>query len=367
MALIKLEDLRKVDGSEYVIQPAPEPACEPGEFVIAATGFEHGHIYGQVGALKKAGAVLKWVYDKDPEKLNKAASTYPEAKVARSLDEILDDPEVKMVTAADVPNIRGELGIKIMNAGKDYFTDKTPFTSLEQLEAARKVTKETGRKYMVYFSERLCSECAMLAGDLIEQGAIGRVLQVIGLGPHRLGVPTARPDWFYKREQYGGILCDIGSHQCEQFLHYTGAKDAKINFARVNNFAHPDYPELEDFGEASLVADNGASFYFRVDWFNPDGLHTWGDGRTMIIGTEGFMELRKFIDLGTDNGGNQLYFCDKKNEVRIDAQNTIGCRFFNQLIRDCLDRTETAMTQEHTFKAAELCIKAQIAADSVRA
>lgn len=108
-----------------------------------------------------------------------------------------------------------------MRAGKDYFTDKAPLISLEQLDAARAAVRETGRKYMVCFSERLQSESAVYAGELIRQGAIGRVIQVLGMGPHRLNAPS-RPAWFFERARYGGILCDIGSHQIEQFLFYTG-------------------------------------------------------------------------------------------------------------------------------------------------
>jgi predicted dehydrogenase len=254
-----------------------------------------------------------------------------------------------------------------MRAGKDYFTDKTPFTSAAQLEEARRCVRETGRKYAVYFSERLHVECAMFAGDLIEQGAIGRVVHVVGMGPHRLGSPDGRPGWFYRKAQYGGILCDIGSHQCEQFLHYTGAKDARVTHARVANHAHPEHPELEDFGDATLVGDNGASFYFRVDWYTPDGLRTWGDGRTFIVGTKGYIELRKYVDIATDRMGENLYLVDGKGERRIEVGGKVGYPFFGRLVLDCLHRTETAMTQEHAFKAAELCLAAQAHADARRA
>lgn len=366
MGTTLLSDLRRADGATYEFAPAPAPVCAPGEFVIAACGFEHGHIYGQISSLCKAGATLKWIYDRNPVQREQIARKYPQARVARSLEEILSDPEVKLVTAADVPALRAELGIACMRAGKDYFTDKTPFTSLQQIADIRTTIAETGRKYMCYYSERISVECAMLAGDLIAQGAIGRVLHIIGLGPHRIGDPSKRPDWFYRKALYGGILCDIGSHQCEQFLHYSGAKDASITQARVANFNHPEYPEFEDFGEASLVGDNGTSFYFRVDWFTPDGLSTWGDGRTLILGTEGTIELRKYVDLATGQGGEQLYLFDKKQEIHVNAKGTVGTRFFGQFIRDCLERTEQAMTQEHALKAGELCVKLQMFADANR-
>jgi predicted dehydrogenase len=283
---------------------------------------------------------------------------FPQAKVARSEKEILDSKEIKLVAAAAVPCDRGPLGLRVMDAGKDYFTDKTPFTSLDQLDVARKKVKQTGRKYMVYYSERLHVECAVFAGQLVRGGAIGRVIQVIGLGPHRLSA-LSRPKWFFEKAKYGGILCDIGSHQIEQFLFFGGAKDATVTNAAVANYDNKQYPELEDFGEANLVADNGVSNYFRVDWFTPKGLRTWGDGRTIILGTKGYIELRKYIDVARDAAGDQLYVVTQEGEKHLSLHGQVGYPFFGELILDCLNRTEKAMTQEHAFKAAELCLKAQ--------
>jgi predicted dehydrogenase len=214
---------------------------------------------------------------------------------------------------------------------------------------------------MVYFSERLHVESAMYATDLVAGGAIGRVIQVIGLGPHRLG-KAGRPAWFFERAKYGGILTDIGSHQFEQFLTYTGATDATVTQAAVGNFANPDKPEFEDFGEASLLGDNGSSNYIRVDWFTPDGLCTWGDGRTVILGTKGYIELRKYVDVARDKAGDNVYLVDGAGERYLNVTGQVGFRFFGELILDCLNRTEKAMTQAHVFKAAELCLRAQLAA-----
>jgi predicted dehydrogenase len=181
------------------------------------------------------------------------------------------------------------------------------------------------------------------------------------LGPHRANLPS-RPKWFFQRERYGGILCDIGSHQIEQFLYYTGAKDAEVLHSKVANYHHPDTPELEDFGDATLLADNGATGYFRVDWFTPDGLGTWGDGRTFILGTDGYIELRKYIDVGRDPAGDHVYLVNHAGEQHISVAGKVGYPYFGQLILDCLNRTENAMTQAHAFKAAELCISAQMQA-----
>ncbi|HKB89340.1 MAG TPA: Gfo/Idh/MocA family oxidoreductase, partial [Opitutaceae bacterium] len=242
--------------------------------------------------------------------------------------------------------------------------DKTPFTEMAQLEKAKAVVKKTGRKYYVYFSERLHVECAMYAGDLVQQGAIGRVIQIIGMGPHRLSKPS-RPAWFFEKEKYGGILCDIGSHQFEQFLHFSGATDATVAHAAVANYANPDTPELEDFGEATLIGNNGTSNYIRVDWFTPSGLRTWGDGRLFILGTKGYIELRKYIDLGHEATTDHLYLVDDRGEHHFDLAGKVGFRFFGEFILDCIHRTDKSMTQDHVFKAAELCLKAQAAAKRI--
>lgn len=351
------------NGMTYAPMGRPSPVVKPGEFAIAAIGLDHGHIYGQCNGLTEAGAHVKWVFDEQPARAAKFAEKYPGCRVARSESEVLEDGEVRLVAAAAIPNQRGALGCRVMRAGKDYFTDKTPFTTLAQLAEAKRVVVETGRKYMVYFSERLHVECATVATRLVDSGAIGRPLQVIGMGPHRLG--TGRPDWFFTKEQYGGILCDIGSHQIEQFLHYCRVDDATVVNANVANYANAGTPEFEDFGEANLVGSNGCSNYFRVDWFTPAGLRTWGDGRLTILGTEGYIELRKYVDIGSGAAapdGDVLILVNKQGESRINCAGTDGFPYFGRLIRDCLDRAETAMTQAHAFKAAELCLKAQLVA-----
>lgn len=353
--------MQKADGMNYAPEGRPKPVCGEGDFIFAAAALDHGHIYGMCNGLTEAGGVLKYVYDPDPAKVEKFCRTYPGVKAASSLEEILEDSSVHMVAGAAVTSERCALGLKVMDAGKDYFTDKAPLTTLEQLEKAKSKVKETGKKYAVYYSERLHVESAVFAGQLIRDGAIGRVIQVIGMGPHRLNAPS-RPKWFFEKEKYGGILCDIGSHQIEQFLYFAGVRDAAVVRSQVANYNHPQYPGLEDFGDAMLVGDNGATSYFRVDWFTPDGLSTWGDGRTFILGTGGYIELRKFVDIAREADGGHVYLVNHEGEKYINVHGQVGFPFFGELILDCLNRTENAMTQRHAFKAAELCVKAELQA-----
>ncbi len=356
----------KSDGMTYAPQGRPRPVVGKGAFPFAALRLDHGHIYGMCNGLTEAGAELELVYDPDPVKIKAFLERFPGTRVASSEAEVLEHRGIRLVAAAAVPNERGPLGCRVMEAGKDYFTDKTPFTEMAHLAKARDVARRTGRKYMVYYSERLHVEAAVAAGDMVNGGAVGRVVQVLGLGPHRLNAP-ARPDWFFRKARYGGILCDIGSHQIEQFLFFAGARDARVVHASVGNYGNPGYPELEDFGEAALVADNGARNYFRVDWFTPDGLSTWGDGRLFILGTEGYVELRKYVNVATRKEGDQLFLVDRRGEHHLELAGKVGFPFFGALILDCLERTERAMTQEHAFKAAQLCLEAQALAERAAA
>jgi len=333
-----------------------------GEFPFAAVGLSHGHIYGMCRGLISAGATLKYVYDEDMSLVADFLKRYPEVTVAKSLDEVLSDNDIKMVASADIPSKRCPLGIKVMEAGKDYFADKAPLVTLEQLDAARAAVKRTGRKYAVYYGERLGSECGMFAGTLVERGAIGRVINVIGMGPHKLSNGEKRGEWFYRRETQGGILIDIGSHQIEQFLHYTGNIRATVSASRIGNYNHKYYPEFDDFGDCNLIGANGATGYFRVDWFTPLGVKPFGDGRTLIVGTDGYIELRKYTNIGTEDIGDNMIIATNDGVETLNVNGKIGLAYFGQLILDCLEGTERAMTQEHAFYSAELSIIAQNAA-----
>lgn len=347
------------DGMNYAPRGIPRPVVGPGEFVFSAVRLDHGHIYGMCNGLTEAGGTLRYVYDSDPKKVEAFLKAFPQARAARSEEEALEDPGTHLIAGAAVTSERCALGLRAMAAGKDYFTDKAPFTTLDQLKAAKEAVGRTGKKYMVYYAERLHDEGSILAGYIAESGEIGKVISVTGFGPHRLGAP-GRPAWFFEREKYGGILCDIGSHQIEQYLYYAKEEDATVTASRIANFAHPEYPELEDFGDCALTGKNGTANYFRVDWFTPDGLRTWGDGRMFIQGTEGTIEVRKYVNIASEkDGGCHVYVVNGKGEKYLNAAGVTGYPFFGQLILDCLNRTENAMTQEHAFKAAELCLIAQ--------
>jgi len=335
---------------------AQTPAPRPARLRFAAVGLNHGHIYGQTQAVIGGGGELVWVYAKEPDLVAAFTKRFPQARLARGEQEILDDGSVKLVVSASIPDERAPLGLRVMRHGKDFMVDKPGITTLEQLAEVRRVQAETRRIYSILYSERLENRATVKAGELVRAGAIGRVLQTIGLGPHRLNLKS-RPAWFFERERYGGILCDIGSHQFDQFLFFTGSKRADVVASQAGNLHHPQYAGLEDFGDAMLSGDGGSG-YVRVDWFTPDGLSTWGDGRLTVLGTDGFIEIRKNVDIGGRAGGNHLFLVDQKETRYVDVTGQ-PLPYGEQLVDDVLNRTETAMSQEHCFLATEVALKAQ--------
>lgn len=323
---------------------------------FSVIGMNHGHINGQTEAAIRGGGELISFYAKEPDLAAAFGKRFPQAKLAKSEDEILNDKSIQLVVSASIPKDRAPLGVRVMQHGKDFMVDKPGITTLEQLQEARRVQQETKRIYSIMYSERLENRATVKAGELVKAGAIGKVIQTIGLGPHRMNLKS-RPDWFFKKNEYGGIICDIGSHQFDQFLFFTGSTDASVVASQVGNVHYPQYPEFEDFGDVMLRGNEGAG-YIRVDWFTPDGLNTWGDGRLTILGTEGFIEIRKNVDIGGRSGGSHLFVVDQKETKYIDCTDQ-QLPYGEQLMNDIVNRTETAMSQKHCFLATELALKAQ--------
>jgi predicted dehydrogenase len=309
-----------------------------------------------VDAVARGGGELVSVFAKEADLLANFTKKYPHVKVAKSETEILEDTSIHLILSSGIASERAPLGVRAMKYGKDFLSDKPGITTLEQLAEVRKVQKETKRIFSIMYSEHFENKATVKAGELVKQGAIGKVIQTIGLGPHKIGL-TTRPAWFFDKEQFGGILTDIGSHQVDQFLFFTGSTQAEIVSSQTGNVHHPEYPNFEDFGDMVLKG-NGGTGYVRVDWFTPNALKVFGDGRLTILGTEGYIELRKYVDITHREKGNNLYLVNNKEVSYIDCEDVV-LPFGEQFVNDIVNRTETAMTQAHCFLAMELAIKAE--------
>jgi len=336
---------------------------------FAVCGISHAHIYGMVEAVKRGGGVLVKVWGLEADLLAAFQKRYPDVAVAKTQDEIVLDPAIQLVLSSQIANERAPLGVRCMKAGKDFLSDKPGITTLEQLQEVRTTIAATKRIYAIMYSERLEVKAAVKAGELIQSGAIGNVIQTINIAPHQIrqrpgsdagsaGSIDGRPAWFWKDVQFGGILCDIGSHQVDQFLYYTGSTQAEVVASQVANVRHPSHPQFQDFGDMMLRGNKGFG-YVRLDWFTPYGLGTWGDGRLFILGTEGYIEVRKYTNVAVSKQGNNLFVVDQ-NEARYIDCNNLTLPFGPQFVSDIVNRTHTAQDQVQCLLAAELSIKAQM-------
>ena len=318
-------------------------------------GINHGHINSLVETVINGGGSFVSFYAKEIELAADFAKRFPQAKLAGSEKEILEDNSIQLILSAAIPDERAAIAIASMQHGKDILVDKPGVATLSQLSEVRKVQKSTGRIYTIFYG-RLENRASLRAGELVKGGAIGKVIQTMALAPHRTN-PKTRPDWFWNTKHYGGIINDIGSHQFDEFLFFTGSTKAEIVASQVANINYPQYPAFQDFGDA-MVTGNLGTGYMRLDWFTPDGLKSWGDDRITILGTEGYIEIRKNIDIAGREGGSHLFLVDQKETRHFDCSNH-PLPFGKLFVDDILNRTQMSMQQDQCFLATELALKAQ--------
>jgi predicted dehydrogenase len=340
---------------EYISYCEENAYQGPPRIKFAVIGINHGHIHSQVDTVMKGGGALVSFYAKEADLAQEFAKRYPQAKLTRSEKEILEDQSIQLIVSAAIPDERAAIAIAAMRHGKDFLVDKPGVTSLAQLSEVRKVQRSTGRIYAVLYG-RLENRGSLKAGELVKAGAIGKVIQTMAVAPHRVN-PKTRPQWFFDSKRYGGIINDIGSHQFDEFLFFTGSSKAEIVASQTANVHHPEHPSFQDFGDVILAGNKGTG-YMRLDWFTPDGLKTWGDDRITILGTDGYIELRKNIDLAGREGGNHLLLVDQKETRYFDCSNH-PLPYGKLFVDDIVNRTQTSMAQEHCFLAMELALKAQ--------
>ena len=324
---------------------------------LGVIGIDHGHIFDMLDEMLKEGCSCNYFWTEgNPLTLKEFEKKYPNIERKENKEEILNDSSIDMILISSVPVDRATHSINALKAGKDVMVDKPGCTNLNQLNNLKKTVKETGKIWSVNFSERFHVAAVAKAEELVSEGKIGKVKQTIGTGPHRQG-NYERPNWFYDRKSYGGIITDIGSHQIHQFLVFTNSNEAKINHALIENTTKKEKPGFQDFGEVNLTG-NGGHGYIRLDWLTPDALPTWGDGRLLILGDKGFIEIRKYTDLAKSEKGNHLFLANNDEVKHIDCSN-VKLPYFSNLINDVSNRTETACSQELTYLSMELAIKAQ--------
>ncbi len=336
----------KIDKKEYA------------EMSFGVIGLAHGHIYGMCNGLIAAGAKLKYVYEADLKLLECFKKIYPQVTVCHSEEEVYQKQDIQLVASAAIPFERARIAINSMKSGKDFFVDKAPLITLDQLNEVKEVISKTKRKYFVYYGESIDNESTVFAYDLIKRGVIGKVIHVTGLAPHVLNY-SSRPGWFFERNKSGGILIDIGSHQVHQFLNFANCENAKVDYARVFNYRYKGNKEFDESGEMLLLSENGVTGNFRLDWDSPSGLNTWGDPRTIIEGDKGYIELRKNTNIGFGCCTDNVFVVTDDGVFYECVSGKVGISFFKDMLHDMTCRNDSIISNNIAFNAIEIAIKAQ--------
>jgi len=322
---------------------------------FAAIGLDHRHVYDLTAGLMAAGAVCAG-YDPsttDPRVLAGFRKRFPDVP-AVTRERLLNDQSIDFIVLCAVPCDRADLAIEAMRRGKDVMVDKPGVTTPEQLLAVEAAVLQTGRIWSIAVG-RLTSPPVQAALRVVQSGELGRLVHVASLAPHRLN-RALRPAWFFDRAAYGGIINDIGLHSVDQFLAFAGATDATVIASTIGCFGTAP-PGFEDFAEVSLRTDSVMGT-LRLDWFTPDGLPDWGDGRLFLVGTEGTLELRKNLDIEGRAGGDHMFVANRQRTRHQDCS-ALPVTYYRDFLADVQDRSGRTMEGGSLFAACRLALRCQ--------
>ena len=322
---------------------------------FAAVGLDHRHIYDLTQGLLDAGAECAG-YNPDTTDQRVLAGfrkRFPQVPAAET-GRLLDDPTIDFVVIAAVPRDRADLAIAAMQRGKDVMVDKPGITTLAQLAAIERAAAETGRFWSVALG-RLASPAQQEALRILRSGELGRLVHTASLAPHRLN-RALRPASFFDTPAYGGVINDIGVHSIDQFLAFADTTDAEIVHSTVGAFG-TEPAGFEDFAEL-VLATPSVRGYIRLDWFTPDGLPTWGDGRFFIVGTEGTLELRKNLDIEGRSGTDHLFVANRTGTRYVDCS-AFPVTYYRDFVAGVVSRAHSVMPQQLVFTVCRLALQAQ--------
>jgi len=322
---------------------------------FAAIGLDHRHVYDLTAGLLAEGAVCAGYNPDttDPRVLAGFRKRFPDVPAVET-ERLLDDPAIDFIVLSARPCDRADLAIAAMRRGKDVMSDKPGVTTMAQLDAVRRAVAETGRIWSICVG-RVASPAIQAALQVVRSGELGRLVQVVSLAPHRLN-RALRPGWFFDKPAYGGIINDIGVHAIDTFLAFADAPDAEIASATIGAFG-TDPPGFEDFAELILQTP-AVRGYCRMDWFTPDGLPTWGDGRLFLVGSEGSLELRKNLDIEGRPGTDHMFVANRTGTRYVDCSG-LPVTYYRDFLTSLTTRS---FDPEPVFTMCRLALTAQASA-----
>ena len=206
------------------------------------------------------------IYDILPEK--RKAAEENGLKAYPTLEALLADPEIDLVTIATPNDVHEPIAIQAMNAGKNVISEKPVTMTCASLQKMIDASEKNGVKFSVHQNRRW-DEDYLVAKKLYEENTLGKIFKIESRVHGSRGIPG---DWRNKKAQGGGMVFDWGIHLFDQVLMLTGGKKVTSIYAFVDNVTNE---EVDDGFTVWLTFEDGLRIMVEVGTSNFIGLPRW--------------------------------------------------------------------------------------------
>lgn len=315
----------------------------------------YGHVSVVLDSPQAAGveivAAARWGPDDPLGFIGRSAAAPGSLPVYDNYRKMLAEVKVD-IAAVFMPLYRNaEASIAAAEAGCHIMSEKPLATELDDLSALRQAVQASGVRLAAAFTSR-AEPGFQAVRNIVRQGRIGQPVLASG----QKSYPFARRDDFYKdRRTYGGSIPWQAIHAID-FISYCTGKDYARVAAMNSNYAHGDYPGMEDNGAIIFELAGGGHAVIRFDYLRPWGTQSrrWGDNRLRIAGTAGIVEL---IDEGT---GVVLMTPDATEDVPLPPQRDLLAEF----VAAIRGQSEGLVSTKQSFRITEVALKVREAAET---
>jgi scyllo-inositol 2-dehydrogenase (NADP+) len=195
-------------------------------FGLAGRAF-HSQVIDKVPGLRLAAIVQR--------QGNEAAEKYPNARIVRSVDELLAMPEIRLVVIATPNDTHLPIARACLEAGRDVLVDKPFATTLAEAEEMVGLAKKCGRVITVYHNRRFDGDFQTVR-KIVSEGTLGRMVRF------ESNYDRYRPQlkvgaWRERNSPGAGILFDLGPHLIDHALVLLGLPEAVTADLRIERDA----------------------------------------------------------------------------------------------------------------------------------
>ncbi|RXZ84685.1 gfo/Idh/MocA family oxidoreductase [Paenibacillaceae bacterium] len=277
---------------------------------FSIVGCEHAHIEIFIAEMIALGYECAGLYEPNNVRLAKRLADQFALPIVTEQQRLFAE-DVAIIGSSAINNEKIGLIETCERYGKPVMIDKPAVTNRGDFERLQAVIERGKIEVGMLLTERFNPAVHTLK-NLIEAGELGRIVSIGMRKPHLLNA-ASRPEWFFSKEQCGGIIIDLLVHDFDLLRWFTGSEVHESDGMKVKS-SLPDRPGFYDAASLQVVMGNGVIAQLYADWYTPATSWTWGDGRIFVTGTEGFAELRLAGDPIAGAGTDELLLCATNQE-----------------------------------------------------